>query len=198
MALANSITVETLEDFPVLSDFTTSELRDLLDYFHDKKLPAETLLMQEDDDISVIYFLFEGEIELYKEGKTQSKKLTLAHLRHGDLIGEVSYFDGGNCSASAISRTPVTLGVLSYTKLREMATQHPQMYYKLIEKLTHITSTRIRKTNKQLHLFMEKELMYKDRAIARANFITYMMFAILLFALLLNFFFYLRYKFGLS
>ncbi len=196
MTLANNISIETLEDFPVFSEFSAAELQEILGYFHDKKLPADTLIMQEDEDIAVIYFLFDGEIELYQEGKTQAKKLSLAYLHHGDLIGEVSYFDGGSCSASAISRTPVTLGVLTYLKLREMAIHHPSIYYKLIEKLAHQTSVRIRKTNKQLHKYMEKELMYKDRAIARANFITYMMFAILCSALLLNFFFYIRHKLG--
>lgn len=190
------ISIITLREFPVFSEFTESELQEMMPYIFEKEIPQGATLIKEDDIISEFYFLLEGDIELFQASQKKALQLSLAHLRSGDLIGEMSYFDGGKCSATAIAREPLNLGVLTYAKIQELARKNPALYQKLIEKLIFFTCARIRNTNKKLLISMENELALKDKEIAKANLVAYILTGALILILGINFIFYLKHKLG--
>ena len=71
-----------------------------------------------------IFILRSGSVELYVEN-TEGEKLILSENEQGDVIGELSFLDGGARTATAIARTDTQMLCLDRVRLLEFIDKHP-------------------------------------------------------------------------
>src|SRR6476659_6312997 len=71
-----------------------------------------------------IFILRNGQVELYVES-TEGEKLILPENEQGDVIGELSFLDGGARTATAIARTDTQMLCLDRVRLLDFIDKHP-------------------------------------------------------------------------
>jgi CRP/FNR family transcriptional regulator, cyclic AMP receptor protein len=71
-----------------------------------------------------IFILRNGQVELYVEN-TEGEKLILSENEQGDVIGELSFLDGGARTATAIARTDTQMLCLDRVRLLDFIDKHP-------------------------------------------------------------------------
>ena len=71
-----------------------------------------------------IFILRNGSVELYVEN-TEGEKLILSENEQGDVIGELSFLDGGARTATAIARQDTQMLCLDRVRLLDFIDKHP-------------------------------------------------------------------------
>jgi uncharacterized membrane protein len=71
-----------------------------------------------------IFILRSGHVELFVEN-TDGEKIVLAENEQGDVIGELSFLDGGPRTATAVAREDTQMLVLDRVRLLDFIDQHP-------------------------------------------------------------------------
>ena len=85
--------------------------------------PDETIF-QYGDPGGQIFILLSGRVEVFMESD-DGEKIILAENERGDVIGEVSFLDGGRRSATAVSRADTQTLTMHRERLLEFIDQHP-------------------------------------------------------------------------
>ncbi|MBU3918032.1 response regulator [bacterium] len=127
--------------FGHLSDEVLKQLVPLSEFI---EYPAGTKVLVEGQDNSKVYFLIDGEVDIYAEGEP-----ILSLKRKGDIFGEMSVISSKTCSATVITKTPVTVfnimarGIGNYSDIKTDNLQN--FFYRvfamvLTEKLTLTTN----------------------------------------------------------
>jgi uncharacterized membrane protein len=71
-----------------------------------------------------IFILRTGRVELFVES-TEGEKITLAENEQGDVIGELSFLDGGPRTATAVAREDTQMLLLDRVRLLDFIDKHP-------------------------------------------------------------------------
>ena len=71
-----------------------------------------------------IFILRNGRVELFVEAD-DGEKIILAENEHGDVIGELSFLDGGHRTATAIAREDTQTLTMHRERLLEFIDKHP-------------------------------------------------------------------------
>jgi uncharacterized membrane protein len=71
-----------------------------------------------------IFILRTGRVELFVES-TEGEKIVLAENEQGDVIGELSFLDGGPRTATAVAREDTQMLVLDRIRLLDFIDKHP-------------------------------------------------------------------------
>jgi CRP/FNR family cyclic AMP-dependent transcriptional regulator len=71
-----------------------------------------------------IFILRNGRVELFVES-TDGQKIVLAENEQGDVIGELSFLDGGSRTATALAREDTQTLVMHRDRLLEFVDKHP-------------------------------------------------------------------------
>jgi uncharacterized membrane protein len=71
-----------------------------------------------------IFILRTGRVELFVES-TEGEKILLAENEQGDVIGELSFLDGGPRTATAVAREDTQMLVLDRIRLLDFIDKHP-------------------------------------------------------------------------
>jgi CRP-like cAMP-binding protein len=104
--------------------------------------PGEELL-REGDPASSMFVVHEGEIEIFKGGKDGPEQ-TLAMLRQGDCVGEMSLIDIQPRSATARAHGRAELYVLELTEIAKLYGSDVEAYALLILNISREISRRLR------------------------------------------------------
>ena len=99
--------IERLAAQPLLRGLSRRELRSVAPLFDELTLPAGTTLMREGSAAGEAFLVREGTVVVSAEGQE------LTTLGPGDIIGELSLFDGGPRTATVTACSDVSLFVLS-------------------------------------------------------------------------------------
>ncbi len=91
-----------------------------------------------------MYFIHSGSVTIQKEKR--GKKIELAVLKQGSLLGEMALIDGKPRSATAIAQEDCELLTISQAEFQKQISKTPPWYMALIR----ITSESLRKINTQL------------------------------------------------
>ena len=112
-----------------------------------RQVPAGTCLFQLGDPGEEMYVVFEGAIEIDTHDKF-GKKIVLATVGHGDLVGELSLIDEGPRNATAIASQDCTLLVMTRNDLVDIVHRNPRASLEMMA----ILAARIRETHDQLRM----------------------------------------------
>jgi CRP-like cAMP-binding protein len=99
-----------------------------------RRADADTMLIEQADSSSDIYFLAEGSVRA-KFYSSDGKEVTFADFEAGETFGELAAVDRFPRASSVVALTPVLCGRMSGSNFRELAMRHPPIAWRLVEML---------------------------------------------------------------
>ena len=108
-------------------------------------LQRNDLIFSEDDDASELYVVRSGRIAIAKRS-ADGRESVVALMEEGDLIGEMSFFDGKGRSADARALEPSELVAVPFSSLRAAFEERPHHLWVVVELLVD----RLRQTDSAL------------------------------------------------
>ena len=113
--------IGTVSLFKLLSE---DEHADLERVFERRDVPAGEKIFSAGEPGDSLYIVGSGSVELFVKDNTGAK-IVLTVCEPGQVFGELSLFDGGARTATAVSLEPATLLVLDRDDLLEFLRRHP-------------------------------------------------------------------------
>ena len=107
--------------------------------------PKGTTIFDEGEPGDRLYIIVEGKIKLARHAPDGRENL-LSVMGPSDMFGELSIFDPGPRTSSAVCVTDVTCATMDSTMLREWIDNHPEISQQLLRMLAR----RLRRTNASL------------------------------------------------
>lgn len=123
-----------LEDIPMFSTLTQSNLKELYNQTHIKNYAKDSIVFYEGDDSGYLHILLEGSIKLYKT-TPKGTQIQINRLSAPDLIGEYACFENQPYPATCEFITEGTMGLLPF----EVVFKHlsnPNFSLEIIKSLT--------------------------------------------------------------
>jgi len=123
-----------LEDIPMFSTLTQSNLKELYNQTHIKNYAKDSIVFYEGDESSYLHILLEGSIKLYKT-TPKGTQIQINRLSAPDLIGEYACFENQPYPATCEFITDGTIGLLPF----EVVFKHlsnPNFSLEIIKSLT--------------------------------------------------------------
>ncbi len=107
----------------------------------------------ESDPAGDLYLVLSGVVEIFRQAPGEARPIALARLERGDVLGEISLFDGGRRSASASAAvTPETrLAVWDAGAFRRYLQDRPRAGLSILSALLGQMGRRLRQTSEVVH-----------------------------------------------
>ena len=127
-------------------EFTWGELEALSTYTEAYRATAATTLVSEDSRDAFMGILIEGQIDVLKRDQSGVNR-TIAQIRAGKTLGEMSLIDGEPRSATLqVDRAAVML-IISKFQFERMSNEVPRLALKLVLMIARQLSQRLRQTS---------------------------------------------------
>lgn len=140
--------LESLRAVSCFQKLSTDELRLLNELVEERSVEPKTRVVREGDEIDAFYIIIKGLAHVRRQA--QKREVLLGRIPQGGFFGEINLFDGGRATASIYAMDKVTLGVVSYGKMRSFMESNPSAGYKITSVLLTELSKRLRQTNERL------------------------------------------------
>ncbi len=117
-----------------------------LEHCHRHNYPAKTVIINAGDISHELYYLVKGSVSVLMEDE-EGHEVVLAYLNEGDFFGEIGMFDEQHeRSAWVRTRTKCEVAQMSYDRLRNMATEFPEVLFSMLSQL----ALRLRNTSRKV------------------------------------------------
>ena len=135
-----------LKEVPFFRGMTIDQLRVLADICDEERFEEDAYIFREGDPGGVLYVVVDGRVAIEREGKRKGSSTRLATINTYSYFGEMTLFDSGSRTASAVAlRDTLTLS-LRRDPLVTLARQQPDLSIELIQ----VLSERLREANQQI------------------------------------------------
>src|SRR5215471_9233066 len=105
-----------------------------------------------------IYIVRTGRVEIYVENP-DGEKVVLGENEHGDVIGELSFLDGGSRTATAVAVESTQMLSLNRERLPEFIDKHPHAALDLLT----VVGRRLRTTNELLRTQVSRNVNVEEQ-----------------------------------
>jgi CRP-like cAMP-binding protein len=146
---AQRAVLERLEASPFLSDLTGLELAILAGYARISSAPWGAVIFREGATDSALYLVTSGSVEILKQSP-RGRLCVLASVPAGKTLGEMSVIDAHPYSATAQAAEPTELVTVPREDFLRLLQEHPALGTRLLWKLSHLVSQRLRRTSDAL------------------------------------------------
>lgn len=138
----------------MLEDFSLSEINSLGRYMpvYQAEVGGQIITEGEDGDFMVI--LLSGSVDVTKKDQ-EGHPSRIAVVEAGHALGEMSMMDGEPRFSSCIALESTKFAVLTRESLTQVIKAEPYLGAKIMLKLVHMLSQRLRNTSRQLVKIME-------------------------------------------
>jgi uncharacterized membrane protein len=119
-----STTVKILAEVPIFALMDEEEHEALAEMMDCQDFPEGAFLFNYGDPGGEIFILRSGRVEVYVES-TEGQKIVLAENEHGEVVGELSFLDGGPRTANCVAREPTQVLCLHRERLLDFIDKHP-------------------------------------------------------------------------
>ena len=109
------------------------------------EFPKGTTIFEEGEPGDRLYIIVDGKIKLARHAPDGRENL-LSVMGPSDMFGELSIFDPGPRTSSAVCVTDVTCATMDSTMLRQWIDNHPE----ISQQLLRVLARRLRRTNASL------------------------------------------------
>jgi CRP/FNR family transcriptional regulator, cyclic AMP receptor protein len=140
--------------FELLDDEEREALAQMLD---SRDFKAGDNIFQYGEQGGEIYILRSGRVELYVES-TDGEKIILAENERGDVIGELSFLDGGLRTATALAREDTQTLTMHRDRLLEFIDKHPHAAMDLLT----VVGRRLRTTDDLLRTRVSRNVNVEE------------------------------------
>lgn len=117
-----------------------------LEHCHKRQVTAKSTIISADDKPEVLYFILEGSVTVLIED-SEGHEVVLAYLNKGEFFGEMGLFEEQhNRSAWVRAKTNCELAEMSYTKFRQVASEHSDILFAMSSQM----ASRLRSTSQKV------------------------------------------------
>jgi CRP-like cAMP-binding protein len=116
------VDTDRIARFPVLADLPATELDELAGAMSELEVKAGAEVVTLDDYGTSIYFIEEGEADVFTDGGESTQA-----LGPGDTFGEIALLLTGYRTATVVSRTPMRLLALSDQDFQRIRARVPEL-----------------------------------------------------------------------
>jgi CRP/FNR family cyclic AMP-dependent transcriptional regulator len=140
-----STTVTMIGEVPIFGLLDDEEREALAHMMDCREFKAGETVFHYGDAGGEIFILRSGRVELFVES-IEGQKLVLSENESGDVIGELSFLDGGSRTATALAREDTQLLTMHRERLLEFIDKHPHAAMDLLT----VVGRRLRATDELL------------------------------------------------
>src|SRR5947207_9728294 len=140
-----SATVTMIGEVPIFGLLDDEEREALAHMMETRDFQQGQALFEYGDPGTEIFIVRNGRIEIYVED-SDGQKIVLGENEAGDVVGELSFLDGGHRSATAVAVENTQTLSLDRERLLEFIDKHPHAALDLLT----VVSRRLRATNELL------------------------------------------------
>lgn len=119
-----STTVAMIGEVPIFTLLDDEEREALAEMMNARDFKQAETIFHYGDPGGEIFILRSGRVELFVES-TEGEKIVLSENEPGDVIGELSFLDGGPRTATAVASEDTQMLVLDRARLLDFIDKHP-------------------------------------------------------------------------
>jgi CRP-like cAMP-binding protein len=172
----NQITAKDVYEFSqknsLFEGLNEEQIKTLFSISKEIALEKDCYLMREGDPAREIFLIVEGDLEITRYDTKHKQHHTIAVLKAGDTVGEVSLLDSGLRSASACAKSFCRLRSISFDDLHAIADKDKTIY-SIFYHLAKNISERLRHSNDVALQAMERQLDEFRTRVTLGNFFVY-------------------------
>lgn len=190
--MSESHYLDKLRAHPLFASLSPTELQQLLSITQEITLNSGDVLIEEGSVSDKMYFILSGELLIYKKGsqfyhRGSLKDATheITHIKEGEMIGDIAFFDKGKRSASAKALIQTKLLAIPYDNVNNLAEKNPH-FYKMLLGFCRNISTHLRHTNEVTVSALERSIAENNMRITMSMFMINIVIAFCLFSFLLS------------
>jgi CRP-like cAMP-binding protein len=151
-----------LSSFPAFITLSRKEIVLISNIIHNRHyIAGEYIFCQGDPGIG-LYILVDGEVEITYADEN-GICLRFASFSKGDFFGELALVDGEKRNASAIAKSDVKLAVIFKPDLDEFIEKFPKIGIRIMQGLSRIVTTRLRKLDEDYLKIQSKSLQMEGK-----------------------------------
>ena len=125
----------------------------IVEYFEEKKVASDTVIIKQGKDPGGIYFIESGRITVRLDTGS-AEGIRLKSLGAGTVVGEVSLYLGSKASASVLTETDCAIYFLSKNNFQELNLNSPEKAAELHTYIVKLLSDRLEKSNATIQALM--------------------------------------------
>ena len=127
--------IDEIGKFDIFADLEDIEIKKFLQFAQVKQYSLKEIIFQQGDPGSGLFLILRGRVEIYIE--PGGKRVSLAILKSGEFMGEMSLFGDGKQTrtASALAYEPVTAVMISTLDFRRLQSSGPKILSKILLRL---------------------------------------------------------------
>ena len=148
-----STNVTMIAEVPIFELLDDEEREALAQMLDSRDFKAGDNIFKYGEQGGEIYILRAGRVELYVES-TDGEKIILAENERGDVIGELSFLDGGLRTATALAREDTETLTMHRDRLLEFIDKHPHAAMDLLT----VVGRRLRTTDDLLRTCVSRNV----------------------------------------
>lgn len=142
-----------IADVPIFELMDDSERQSLAQMMDCREFKAGTVLFEYGDPGGEVFILRSGDVEVFVESQ-EGEKIVLGENERGDVIGELSFLDGGSRTATALAREDTQTLSMHRDRLLGFIEKHP---HAAIDLLT-VVGRRLRATDELLRTHVSRNV----------------------------------------
>ena len=134
-----------LSDVQLFRDFADDDVAVVADTAVIRKLARNELLFGQEDPAAELFVVQQGRLAIASKS-VDGRESLVALMESGDLVGELSFFDGRGRSAEARALEPTEVICIPFAPVREVLERRPALLWGMVELL----AGRLRTTDEAL------------------------------------------------
>jgi CRP-like cAMP-binding protein len=127
-----------------------TELRHIASFLEEVRHPAGSVIFNEGYPPDYVAFVAGGRVEAKKRTEFQGSSFIVAQMSRGSILGELSFCDGRNRSATTVALEDTDLLFLTAEALERIARDHPETALKIYKGFSRVLSLRLRKLTERM------------------------------------------------
>lgn len=152
-----SETVTIIKKIPIFTNLNYRELEEVSKLLHDRVYKPDEYIFKRHAPGEGMFIIHSGEVNIIV-GEATGNTHVLAELSNGDFFGEMALMEDEVRSAAALAKDHTKLLGFFRPDLQTLIEINPSLGNKILQNLSEVVCTRLRKTNE---LLMEKQLEMK-------------------------------------
>jgi CRP-like cAMP-binding protein len=129
---------------------SAEEIQQLCPYLELREWAADAVVMQEGEVEDYMGFVTEGKLAVKKKTGYWGKNIIIAILDKGTMVGEGAFIDEGPRSTTIVAMEQTRILTLGARKMDELILNRPMLAIKLMKRILHIISLRLRKAGERI------------------------------------------------
>ena len=153
-----SADVTMLGEVPIFGLMDDEERCTLAQMMDTREFKQGETIFEFGDTGAEIYIVCSGRVEIYVENP-DGEKVVLGENEHGDVIGELSFLDGGSRTATAVAIEKTQMLSLHRERLLEFIEKHPHAALDLLT----VVGRRLRTTHEMLRTQVSRNVNIEEQ-----------------------------------